>query len=342
MRWLIRCGMPAAMGWLMAFGQAQDSTRQVRLLAFGDVNLGRLVGQELLKGNLHYPFQFVRDSLIRADVVFVNLESQLTDQGGETQDPNDNLIFCGPPEGAQALRHAGVTVVSTGNNHAYDYAMRALEETVENLEKADIAYAGTSRDSVHYFPPAIVARNGIRIAFLAYTQFVNIAGPWQGRISLFHEKRVRREVADARKQADFVIVSLHGGREYTAEPPVGTLRQFRFLVDAGADLVLGHHPHVPQGIELYRSKLIFYSLGNFVFHQPQFEWTQKSIGVEVVLRKTVGGTSTERIRLLPLRASTQPLFLTDRSQQREIIERMQSLSNIEIREERDGYVVQLQ
>ena len=323
-------------------GQESVEPRRLKLLAFGDVNLGRVVGQELLKGNLDYPFGRVKETLLGADVVFVNLESQLSDQGGETQHPDDNLIFCGPPEGAEALRRGGVSVVSTGNNHAYDYGMRALEETLEHLRGSGIAAAGTSRDSAALFPAALVEKHGIRIAFLAYTQFVNIPGPWRARISLFEERRARREIREAKKKSDLVIVSLHGGLEYADRPPPGTLSQFRFLIDAGADLVLGHHPHVPQGIERYRSKYIFYSLGNFVFSQPQHEWTQKSFGVEVSIRKDSLNTRVERMRLLPLRAAMQPLFLSEVIQQQEIIGRVQMLSNVVLREERGGYFVQLQ
>ncbi|MEX0736672.1 MAG: CapA family protein [Bacteroidota bacterium] len=327
---------------MMLHGQGSIASQRLKLLAFGDVNLGRVVGKELLKGDLDYPFRFVKDTLLQADVVFINLESPLTDQGGETQHPGDNLVFCGPPEGAEALRRAGVTVASTGNNHAYDYRMRALEETLENLQTMGIVSAGTARDSMSLFPPAIVEKNGIRIAFLAYTQFVNVPGPWRGKISLFEEKRARRELAEARKISDIVVASLHGGVEYADRPPPETLAQFRFLIDEGADLVLGHHPHVPQGVERYRSKYIFYSLGNFVFSQPQLEWTQRSYGLEVGVRKDPSGTSIEWIRLLPLRAAKQPFFLNDSVQQLEIIEKIQSLSNVEIREERDGYFVQLQ
>ncbi len=323
-------------------GQGSVETQRLKLLAFGDVNLGRAVGQELLKGNLDYPFRWVKETLLEADVVFVNLESQLSDQGGETQHPDDNLIFCGPPEGAEALRRGGVSAVSTGNNHAYDYGMRALEETLEHLRGSGIAAAGTSLDSTGLFPAAVVEKHGIRIAFLAYTQFVNLPGPWQVKISLFEERRVRREIREARKNSDLVIVSLHGGLEYADRPPPGTLSQFRFLIDAGADLVLGHHPHVPQGIERYRSKYIFYSLGNFVFFQPQHEWTQKSFGVEVSICKDSLSTRIERIRLLPLRAALQPLFLSEVVQQQEIIDRVQLLSNVVLREERGGYFVQLQ
>ncbi|MBI3587308.1 MAG: CapA family protein, partial [Ignavibacteriales bacterium] len=87
-----------------SLAQEKDSTAQIRVLLFGDVNLGRTVGQELLKGNLDFPFKLVKDTLAKSDIVFVNLESQLSEQGGETQSPQYDLIFCGPPCGAKALK----------------------------------------------------------------------------------------------------------------------------------------------------------------------------------------------------------------------------------------------
>ncbi|HEY4612105.1 MAG TPA: CapA family protein, partial [Bacteroidota bacterium] len=170
---------------ISASAQVRRDSTQLVFWAFGDVNLGRSVGKELLKGNVDYPFEHVRDSLRTADVVFVNLESQLSDQGGETQNPKDVYAFCGPPEGALSLRKANISVVSTANNHAYDYGMRGLRETIESLQKEDVQFTGTSQDSVGKFPPVFIEKNGIRLGILSYTEFVNRKGGWQGRISVF-------------------------------------------------------------------------------------------------------------------------------------------------------------
>jgi len=313
---------------ISASAQVRRDSTQLVFWAFGDVNLGRSVGKELLKGNVDYPFEHVRDSLRTADVVFVNLESQLSDQGGETQNPKDVYAFCGPPEGALSLRKANISVVSTANNHAYDYGMRGLRETIESLQKEDVQFTGTSQDSVGKFPPVFIEKNGIRLGILSYTEFVNRKGGWQGRISVFDRKRARLELAAARKFSDIVIASYHGGSEYTDEPNKFTQAQIRFLADAGADIVLGHHPHVPQGIEQRNGSIILYSLGNFVFYQPQHYWTQTGIGVEFVFTKrdsTVGVTS---IRLLPVRAGKQPRFELSDAERTQLCERLQQYSNV--------------
>ncbi len=319
---------------------AQDSST-VTVLAFGDVNLGRSVGQEILKGDIDYPFDSIRVFLQQADLVFVNLESQLTDQNGETQHPKDRFIFCGPPEGALSLRQAGIDIVSTANNHAFDYGTRGLVETIENLVKAEVVHVGTGTDSAQTFPPAIVTRKGIRIGFVAYTEFVNIKGAWGGRISLFDTKRVRKEIGDLRRQVDVVVASYHGGAEYVDEPPKRTRMQMQALVDAGADVVLGHHPHVPQGLELYKGKIIFYSLGNFIFYQPQRFWTQRSIGVELTFTKHTSSTVLSQTRLLPLRVGKQPSYLHDSAERDGLLARLRTLSPVPLNEHEGWFSIDI-
>jgi poly-gamma-glutamate synthesis protein (capsule biosynthesis protein) len=322
------------------YGQTEAPVLLIR--AFGDVNLGRAVGQELLKGNVDYPFAEVREWLQQADIVFVNLESQLTDQGGETQHPKDQYVFCGPPVGAQSLKRAGITIVSTANNHAYDYRMKGLRETIRSLQEEGVQYVGTSADSVSLFPPVVVQRNGMRVGFVAYTEFVNIAGSWKGRISTFDRNRVKREMDSARQVSDLVIASYHGGSEYTDEPQELTRAQMRFLADAGADVVLGHHAHVPQGIEERNGRLILYSLGNFVFSQPQHLWTQTGLGVELVVARSHERVTLREVRLHPVRAGRQPTLILSHAERAALRERLQRLSNVTIDQQDSFFVIRHQ
>ena len=315
----------------MCVAFAQDTTRTATLLAFGDVNLGRSVGQELLKGNLSYPFDSLGAAFAFADIVFANLESQLTDQKGETQHPQYNLIFCGPPQGAQSLKQAGFNIVSTANNHAFDYKLRALKETIRNLGEAGISFVGTNAHGNSRFAPVFIEKNGIRFGFAAYTLFVNSKKGWRGYISDFDTARIRRELRILRDSSDVVVASYHGGKEYVDRPDVETDRHLKFLADAGADVVLGHHPHVPQGIERYNGSWIFKSLGNFVFYQPQLEWTQKSFGVRLKVEKNNSRVRINAVSVLPLRASRQPSFSLTPLEVEQVRVRLQKLSNVELR-----------
>ncbi|GJQ20642.1 MAG: capsular polysaccharide biosynthesis protein [Bacteroidia bacterium] len=318
-------------------GPESDSTG-VTIMALGDVNLGRSVGQRLLKGDVAYPFLQIRPVLERHDIVFANLESQIANRGGETQHPRDRYRFCAPPQAAQALRLGGISVVSTSNNHAFDYGAEALAETIDELSAAGVQWTGTSKDSVDLFPPAIVERNGIRIGFVAYTEFVNRGKGWTGTISIFEQSRARREIAHLRKKAEFVIASYHGGTEYADAPSRGTLAQLRALVDAGADIVVGHHPHVPQGIEWYGRGLIFYSLGNCVFLQPHNTWARKAFAVSMEVRRLGGSVRLAGIKLLPLAVSNQPTFDVTDGVADSLYERLRRLSTAEITR-KDKYIV---
>jgi poly-gamma-glutamate capsule biosynthesis protein CapA/YwtB (metallophosphatase superfamily) len=323
-------------------GQVSGPEQQATLLVFGDVNLGRAVGQELLKGNNAYPFRNVSDSLAKADIVFVNLESQLSEQGGETQHPKYNMIFCGPPAGAWALREAHVTIVSTANNHAYDYGDRALRETIANLDSAGVVHVGTSVDSVQAFAPSIIACSGYRIGFLAYSQFMNFKGKWGGHVALFDERQVVADIDSLRPLVDFVVVSYHGGREYVDEPPAAVRKHFRIIADAGADLVVGHHPHYVQGIEWYKKTLFLYSLGNFVFYQPQLEWTQRGLGAELVLARHDSAVVLDRVRLLSLRAGLRPAFDLSVSENEAFFRRLQKISSAHLVQNNGSWFVETQ
>jgi poly-gamma-glutamate synthesis protein (capsule biosynthesis protein) len=240
------------------------------IVAGGDVNFGRECGQAILANPAYDPFSFVRPLFQDADVTFVNLESQLSDQNGETQSPRNRLIFTGPPGGADVLARAGVDVVSTANNHAWDYGRSALFETLDNLARAGVKNAGSGRSFQEAYRPAVVDVGETSVAVFAVTHIWN-----QGT---FAEHEGRHYVAWARLNAlwpllkkaraehDVVLFSYHGGAEYIDTPTGGTRRFLESVMKTGfVDAVIGHHPHVPQGVAWHRKRPIFYSLGNFVF-----------------------------------------------------------------------------
>ncbi|MBM2839665.1 MAG: cap protein [Bacteroidetes bacterium] len=299
----------------------------LRLLAVGDVNLGRGVGQEILAGDTLYPFAAVRDSFASYDVVFANLESQLSDQDGETQHPRNNLIFTGPPGGAHTLRQAGVTMVSTANNHAIDYGIKALLETGRYLREAGVYFTGTSGDASRLFDPVIVSRNGLRIAFFACTDVMNIEDPfWKKYVAEADSAKLLPMIRSVRDSVDFIVVSYHGGEEYADRPTQRTKDFARQMIAGGADLFLGHHPHVPYGVEEFEGKYIIHSLGNFVFRQPDRYWTQRSFAFAATIVKDANGTRVSTFRCLPVRAGFQPEFVTQQPEIDVILERIKALS----------------
>ncbi len=318
--------------------QSADSSADITVLLFGDVNLGRQVGQLLLKGQVDYPFKRMKPVLGSADLVFANLESPIADERGETESPTSNFIFCAPPVAASSLRMGGIGVVSTANNHAFDYGTEGVRETIRSLDREHIAHVGTKRDSTGGFLPLVLKKKGIAVGFLAYTQFVNGDGPWDPRIAVFDSIRARKDLRRLRKKADLIIVSFHGGKEYAETPDSRTRRQLESLARAGADVVVAHHPHVPQGIERYGTTTIFFSLGNFVFNQAD-PWGQRSFGVELKIEKRRDTTRVKSVRLIPFRPYKQPWPGLTRGDLDSLVARLREYSNTDIMMRNDSLFV---
>ena len=289
---------------------ARSITHSIRILALGDINLGRRVGQRILSGDTLYPFRLVRDTLISYDVVFANLESNISDQHGRTEHPRSNIIFTAPPAAAKALKWAGITVVSTANNHALDFGVRARDQTIVYLDSVGIAHCGTGPGTKGLFTPALLNIKGFRLAFFAVTDIMNMVDPrWKRYVAYADTGALLPEVRAIRDSVDIVIVSFHGGEEY-AEHATGRTKTFAHdLLKGGVDLFFGHHPHMPYGIEEGGSGVAVHSLGNFVFFQPDRYWTRFSYAVSLSIVRDGNGTRWEGLRCLPLKADFQPEFL---------------------------------
>lgn len=239
----------------------------VTLVAGGDVELGRAAGQRLLRDPGYAPLAAVAPVLATGDVRFVNLEGPLSDQGGETVSPRNRLVFTGPPSGAEALARAGIDVVSTANNHAFDYGRRGLLETLTHLDRVGVAHAGTGPDLAAAWRPALVDRPGGRVAVVAVNDVWNQGPPVLAEARAVVAEASRGDVARAVREAraagaDHVLVSYHGGDEYTDAPLPRARAHHRAAVEAGADVVVAHHPHVTQGIEWVDGRPVLHGLGN--------------------------------------------------------------------------------
>ena len=310
---------------------AQGPTEmRVSLLAVGDVNLGRRVGQTLLSGDTLYPWQAARDTFTHYDIVFANLESNLSDQNGKTVDPRSNVVFTGPPSGARSLALAGVTIVSTANNHALDFGLRALRETISNLDSAGVDHVGTSVTGEDLFRAVEVRIKGMVFAFLACTDVMNGQGKsWRKYVAAADTARLFPAVRLARSLADVVIVSYHGGDEYAEKPSPHVIAFGRKVIRAGADLFLGHHPHVPYGIEAVDEGYVVHSLGNFVFRQPGNFWTEQSYAVAFDFVRDSTGVHMSSPRCLPVACGFQPRFLGSGPEADSVVARIGALSRMD-------------
>ncbi|MDH4226525.1 MAG: CapA family protein [Deltaproteobacteria bacterium] len=246
--------------------KAEDIT----FIAVGDIMLSRGILRMTEKLGNDYPFSEVSTELNKGDIVFGNLESVLGVKRTKTyfQKP---FNFIAPPESVLSLKDAGFTVLSLSNNHAMDFGPEPIDETRILLGAAGIAYFGAGQNASEAAEPVYVTVKGVKFAFLGYAiahdSKVYATSSRAGIISPWDHDRIRRAVKEVRKNADVVVVSLHWGVEYKLLPEKSDVRLAHKIIDWGADLILGHHPHVPQGVEEYKGGLIAYSLGNFVFDQ---------------------------------------------------------------------------
>jgi poly-gamma-glutamate synthesis protein (capsule biosynthesis protein) len=260
------------------------------IFAAGDVNLGRAIGQRILHESTFDPFDDLRPLLSLGDVSFANLESPLSDQNGETEHPTKPLVFVGPPGGAPLVARAPFHVVSLANNHIWDYDERGFLDTLAALDGAGVKHAGAGRRAGEQFRPAVLEARGRSIALLAATHFFN-PGDFRGheaedRVAWAGDERFEAAVRKARAEYDIVLVSYHGGKEYSDVPAQEPLDFAKRMMQAGADAVLAHHPHVPQGIGWFDERPVFYSLGNLVFGKNRkYPWTARGF----IARLTISG-----------------------------------------------------
>lgn len=265
----------------------KEPSKNFSLLAVGDVMLSREVERRVLEiGDFTAPFAETRAILADADLTLANLETPLM-----TGAPvGENVMyFRADPRFASALQQSGFDILNLANNHTGNFGAAGLSNTLRELEKEDLDYVGAGDSEEDAYGPLIKEVKGLKIAFLAYTEqrltaFRNSeAGP---ALAFMEKERVIHDIENLKDQVDFIIVSMHAGEEYNSTRPTQKQIEFaRAAIDAGAELVIGHHPHVLQPIEEYRGKFIFYSLGNFVFDQMFSEKTREAVAVKFYFEK---------------------------------------------------------
>jgi poly-gamma-glutamate synthesis protein (capsule biosynthesis protein) len=263
----------------------------VTLLFGGDVMLSRSVGDAMARANdWGMPFRNIASVTAAADVMFVNLESVISEKGAVA---GCGYCFRADPRTLEGLQVAGIDVVSVANNHAWDFGPAAFADSLVRLASSGIGVTGGGTTVFGAREPLVQTVRGTRIAYLAYTDMLPAgACATENRVGVncYDAVRMPEDIARARSMADVVVVSFHTGDEYVGHNAKQT-RIYRAAIDAGADIVAGHHPHVVQDVERYQPQehpgrvgWIAYSLGNFVFDQMWSEPTMHGQMLRVVVR----------------------------------------------------------
>jgi gamma-polyglutamate biosynthesis protein CapA len=259
----------------------------IKLLFVGDVMMTRSVEKNVknLNESFIFPFKNVLGYLRSFDYVISNLEGPIAVSGVKI---GSKYSFRMKPRVADALSKANIKIVNLANNHIFDYGKIAFEDTLRNLDKNGIRYFGNS------YEPLIIEKYGIKIGFLGFSQFLKHLEVKENKpgIAVVNEK-LPEIIKKAKEKVDVLFVSFHWGEEYENLANNEQRKLARLAIDSGADLVIGHHPHVIQDIEKYKDKFIFYSLGNFIFDQNFSKETMIGGGVEVYIKTQTNADFTQ-------------------------------------------------
>jgi len=290
---------------------ATSTETAVSLIAVGDVMLSRTVAKKIKDNkDVNYPFLKMKEYLASADLVFANLETPIT-PGPVVS--SGSMVFHADPGVEKALENNNFSIVSLANNHTPNYGQKGLLDTFKYLQSVDIEYVGAGENEQKANQPIIIEEKGLKIAFLAFNDRDVVppsygAGINRAGTALMDVAKMTNAVRQAKLQVDLVIVSMHSGNEYTEVINSSQSTFAHAAIDAGAELVIGHHPHVVQRIEKYQGKYIFYSLGNFVFDQMWSEDTRQGIAVKMFLNKK--GMEKAEVTPIMIENYSQPNILS--------------------------------
>ena len=291
--------MSSLHGWLvlglLVAGCGGAPSEQVTLSFVGDVLLDSKAGRALERGE----DRFVRVApLLDADISVANLECPVATSGAAV---DKVYTFRAAPSTLPGLRRH-FDAVSVANNHSGDYGPQAFQETLEHLRAAKLPYFGGGRDLAEAHAPLLLQKRGVTIALLGYDDFHPRsfeASPHGPGVAWAEEPQIVLDISRARAAgADVVLPFLHWGWENEPTPSPGQRELARAMIEAGADAVIGAHPHVTQGAEMYRGKPIIYSLGNFLF--DLIDQPENALGWQlslVVDRRGVASFSTHGVRI---------------------------------------------
>ncbi len=274
-----------------AKAENRPNTKQVHITSLGDCTLGTDVkfGYESTmpavidsnNGDLSYIFKGVHGITAHDDLTIANLEGTFTNSNARYP---KTFAFKAPPGYVKILTLGSIEAVNISNNHIYDYYEKGFEDTVKTLESEGIIWfgEGTAR---------VFITKGIKIGLLGYAFSVN-------------ETQMSKDIAALKKSTDIVVVNFHWGEERSYWPNREQKNLARLSIDSGADMVIGHHPHVLQGIEIYKNRLIAYSLGNFAFGGNMNPADKRTMLLQAKFTFAEKGLETFEAKIIPARISS--------------------------------------
>jgi poly-gamma-glutamate synthesis protein (capsule biosynthesis protein) len=299
----------------VAISASPASAREIVINAVGDIMLAGSGAATCKRLGYDYAFAATKEVLKQGDITIGNLESPIALNGNAFT--KKKFHYRSAPQTATALKNAGFSIVTLANNHMMDFGASSLEETRRHLERAGVGYTGAGASINAARKMAAITVRGIKVAFLAYSltfpdDFYATAdrpGTAPGFYAFY-----RDDIAAARKISNYVVVSFHWGTENSAVPKPYQVTAAHHAIDAGADVVIGHHPHVLQGIERYKNGVILYSLGNFAFGTAS-KTAKRSVIARIILESGVKGVELVPLNVHNREVHYQPRVLTGKEGQ---------------------------
>ncbi|AZK49138.1 CapA family protein [Paenibacillus lentus] len=305
----------------------QEDGETVQLHFAGDTIFSGSVASMLEKEGYQYPYEHVRDLFISDDLSVLNLETPVTDRGTPAEDKS--FVFKASPKVLPSMLLAGVDAVNLANNHTLDQGIEGLLDTIKHLKDSKIHYFGAGKNKQDAYAPVYLERKGIKMALFGFSRVIPHAD-WAagknkpGLAVAYDPKEAVKAIQGARENADLVIVVTHWGKERATVLEKHQTSLAHSFVDAGADLIIGGHPHVLQGLERYKGKWIAYSTGNFIFTKnPTAPDTLETAVFEAKCTKQ----GDCQMKLHPFRTDIgQPVPLKD-EEGAQLLKKVESLSN---------------
>lgn len=248
-----------------------SNTHTVTLIAGGDILIKENLLNTFFEKEKSCIFSEIKSYVNSADIAFANLETPLLIHGERNPEKDSALPFLKTdPRIAEAIQDAGFNVICLANNHTMDYGREGLAQTISALKKHNIKYLGAGMSIMEARRPLYLEKKGLKFTFLAYS-IASPAGKKEPGCSPLRASYIVEDIKKNRRGSDFIIVSLHQGIEYSDYPVPEHRKLAQSLIDNGASIVLGHHPHVLQGAEFYKNGIIIHSMGNIIFDQTKEE-----------------------------------------------------------------------
>ncbi|MEA5594219.1 CapA family protein [Rivularia sp. UHCC 0363] len=299
----------------ISIANQQNRAKSIIIQAVGDVIPGTNYPNQRLPADSNQLIpKSVRAYLSRADLLFGNFETSLTNYPYSAKDISRGQVFAfrSPPQYAKLFADVGFDVFNVANNHANDFGAVGFKDTTKNLKNAGIETVG------HKNKILFLNKNNNKIAMIGFA-------PYDFFNSIHDLKTAASLVRKAREQADIVIISMHAGAEGTSalhtknkteyfygENRGNSIKFARKMIDEGADLVLGHGPHVPRAMEMYKGKLIAYSLGNFLGYRTLATAAQTGYSMILEVEMSPQG-SLEKAKIIPVRMNKQGIPYIDQN-----------------------------